>query len=115
MGLLEHAAGSRTFDSTEWSLVEDEVGPVSQTDPGVYQLWLDLSALQQGDIYRVRGYEKVEADGTRRLYLEQLMVGPPVDPVQVLPPALLMHGWDLTLAKLDGGNREIAWSVRRAI
>lgn len=116
MGLLEHSSGSRAIGSTEWSLVADEAGPVSHTDAGVYQLYLDLNSLASGDVYRIRGYEKVEAAGNRRRFMEVLIVGPPVDPILVLPPALLMHGWDLTLAKVSGPtDRTVVWSVRRAI
>lgn len=75
------------------------------------QAWIDISALQSGDQYEWKLYEKVIGSGTQRIVASGLFMGP-TEPVFVFPAFMVRHGWDFTLKKLAGTDRSISWSLR---
>lgn len=85
-----------------------------KTDDGVFQVFLDLSAMVAGDQYELRIYEKVQSAGTTRVVYYASFVGVQAFPHVVLPSLVLMHGWDVTLDRTAGADRTIAWSIRQA-
>jgi hypothetical protein len=116
MALSEVFAGSDTFTTTEESIFNNTSATTAQsvTDDGIYQVFLDLNALADGDVYIVRGKEKCRSGDTQRVFLyEQLTHDPGASELWVSPPFQLMHGSDFTLQKSAGTDRAIAWSVRK--
>lgn len=82
-------------------------------DDGVFQCFIDLSAMVAGDQYNLKVYEKVQAAGTTRVIYTASYVGVQASPHVVLPSLVLMHGWDFTLTRTAGADRTIAWSIRQ--
>lgn len=101
-----------TISTTEYSLTNDSTTIATQTADGVYQAFLDLSAMAAGDEYRVRVYDKVDSAGTQRVIYEATLIGVQSQ-IFVTPPLLLIHGWDFTLDKIAGTDRSIRWSIRK--
>lgn len=113
MAISEAFTGTETVGSTEWSMVTDTSGPDAETADGVYQVFLDLSALAAGDVFEVRGYEKVLSAGTQRQFMKVTLADAQTDPHWVSPSFILLHGWDFTLKKVTGTDRSINWSIRK--
>jgi len=105
-------SGTETVSTTEWSMTTDTAGPDSDVTTGVYQAYIDLSALAIGDTYQFRVYEKVVSGGTQRLVYEAIFTHAQAEPMYVSVPLVLLHGWDMTLKKLVGTDRSISWSIR---
>lgn len=87
--------------------------PVSRTDAGSFQFFLDCVAnFAKGDEYEFRVYEKARSGGTVRTVFRAVISDAQVE-MFVTPPILLGVGWDATVKKLAGTDRAIDWSVRR--
>jgi hypothetical protein len=112
MAISEAFTGTETVSSTEWSLTGDDSSLDTITTDGVYQVWLDLSALAAGDIFELKAYEKVLSGGTQRLCYLATFAGVQGEPHWVGPSFIFLHGWDLSLKKLSGTDRAISWSIR---
>lgn len=112
MAISEAYTGTETVSTTEWSLTTDTSGPDTQTTDGVYQCFLDLSALAKGDLYEFRVYEKVGSGSTQRVVYSVRFANAQTEPVWVSPSLILIHGWDMTLDKISGTDRAIDWSIR---
>lgn len=85
--------------------------PTSQTDDCLLQTWIDFGAMTAADEYEWRVYEKISA-GTQRIIATNRVVGAQGSPV-ILPSYILGDGWDVTVAKIAGTDRSIAWSLRK--
>jgi hypothetical protein len=115
MAISEAFAVSETVtQATEWSLTTDTAGPDLNTDDGVYQLFLDLNTLVDGDTIRIRFYEKVQAADTQRAFFTQDISNAQgaVDN-WVSPSFVLLHGWDITAQMVTATSRAITSSVRK--
>jgi hypothetical protein len=113
MPISEAFVDSASIGTTEYSLTNDSTTLAAQAADGVYQLFLDLSALVAGDEYELKVYEKVSSAGTQRLVESFRFAGVQGSPHTVLPSLILMHGWDFTLQKIAGTDRSIGWSIRK--
>jgi hypothetical protein len=113
MAITEAFTATETVTTTDWSLTTDTAGPDAQTDDGVYQCYLDLSALAAGDSFQFRVWEKVVSAGTQRRVLSVAFNGVQSDPHWVSPSLILMHGWDMTIIKTAGTDRSITASIRK--
>ncbi len=113
MAISEAFSGTETVSTTEWSLSTDTAGPDLQTDDGVYQVYLDLNALANGDQFELRMYEKVLSTSTQRRVWRASFRDAQTDPDFVSPTFILLHGWDFTLIKIAGTDRAIDWSIRK--
>jgi len=113
MAISEAYSGSETVSTTEWSLTTDTAGPDADTADGVYQCFLDLSALAKGDIFQFALYEKVLGSSTQRIVFTVRFANAQSEPVWVSPSLILLHGWDMTLDKISGTDRAIDWSIRK--
>lgn len=113
MAITEAFTGTETVGTTEWSMTTDTSGPDAETSDGVFQALIDVSALDNGDVFSVRVYEKVLAASTQRLIYEAVLANAQSEPVFVLPSLVLLHGWDMTLTKISGTDRSIDWSIRK--
>jgi len=108
--LYENAA---SISTTEYSLTNNSTVLTAITTDGVYQLFLDLSALIAGDQYELKVYEKVQAAGTQRIMEVWVFDGVQGSPHWVSPSLSLIHGWEYSLKQLTGTARTIAWSIRQ--
>jgi len=105
---------SETVSTTEWSFTTDSSGPDTDTNDGIFQMFLDVNALAAGDIYQISIYEKIGDSGdTQRLVYRDVLSGAQAQPIWVSPSLVLMHGWDFTVKKLSGTDRAIEGSVRQ--
>lgn len=106
---------SATISTTEYSLTLNAATPpiATKTDDGIFQCFLDLSAMVDGDQFALKVYEKVQSAGTQRLIDHRILTGVQAFPHTVLPSLILMHGWDITLTKISATDRAIAWSIRQ--
>ena len=103
---------SASIGTTEYSLPNDGTTLTPITVPGVYQADIDFTAMAAGDQYQLLVYEKVLPAGSQKVFYSATIVG-----VQgqafILPSLILMNGWDITVKKLAGTDRTIAWSIRQ--
>lgn len=104
---------SATISTTEYSLTNNSITIAAKTDDGIFQCFLDLSAMVDGDQFELKIYEKVQSAGTQRLLDHRVFTGLQAMPHTPLPAITLMHGWDYTLKKLSATDRAIAWSIRQ--
>lgn len=104
--------GTEAVVATEWSLVNDSSTIAASTTVGVYQLWLDVSDMVAGDTLRIRGYEKVRAGDTQRVFLELSLAGAQADGEWVSDSFALGIGWDFTLLGVAAGTT-VLWAIRR--
>jgi len=115
MPITEAYAGSATIGSTEFSLTNASTTIGAVTAAGFYQIFVDWDALAMGDQYELRVREKCQAGDTQKVLLcfsiahDQGVDGA----LNAYPGLMLMNGWDVTIKKLAGTDRTIAWSIRR--
>jgi hypothetical protein len=113
MAIAELYSGSETVTTTEHSLTTDTAGPDVDTTDGVFQCWLDLSALVKADVYEFKIYEKVTSGGSQRVVYSVRFANAQTEPIWVSPSLILLHGWDMTLDKISGTDAAITWSIRQ--
>lgn len=112
MAISEAFQNSGTIGTTEWYLASNSSTKTDQTTDGIYQCFLDFSALAAGDTYQIRVYERVSSGGTARVVEEWTVSGVQNAPHYASPSLVLMHGWEFSLQKLAGTDRSIVWSIR---
>ena len=115
MAISEPFAFSETVSTTEWSMTTDSAGPDIETSDGVFQAFLDLNALVAGDEFEFKVYEKVQSGSTQRAVYSARFVGVQGQPNWTSPSLVLIHGWDMTLKKIAGTDRNIDWSIRKVV
>lgn len=104
---------SAIISTTEYSLPNNSITLTPKTEDGVFQVFLDLNAMIAGDQYELKVYEKVQSAGTQRLVETLVYAGAQSKAHSVLPSMIFMHGWDVTMKRLAGADRTIAWSIRQ--
>jgi hypothetical protein len=110
--ITENFQSSATIGTTQYFLASASTTATYQTSDGVYQLWLEVNNLANGDEYQVRVYEKISSGGTARIAMEWTISHAQTQPLWVTPSLMLIHGWEFSLTKLAGTDRSIAWSIR---
>jgi hypothetical protein len=114
MAIAELYSGSATISTTEISLVSGTSSLQSITTDGIYQVFLDLNAMANGDVFELRVKEKVRsADTQRNVYIVSFANAQTSQPNAATPSLILMHGWDITIIKISGTDRAIPWSIRQ--
>lgn len=113
MSLSEYKSGTASVTSSETSLVNNSTSIATDTTHGVYQLFLDVSALAAGDQYEIYLREKVISGGTQRQISLGVLTGAQL-PLWVAGAFQLKNGWDFTIKKLAGTDRSIPFSIRKA-
>ena len=104
--------GSETVSTTEHSLTTDTSGPDTETSDGIFQAFIDLSALAAGDIFTFAVYETVATtSGTQRVVYYNTFSHAQAMPIWVSPTLILGVGWDMTLVKESGTDRTIVWRI----
>jgi len=104
-----------SVSTTELGLTNGTSVIASNTDDGVYQVFLDLNALAAGDIFEFKAYEKVHSAGTQRVIYSARFAGAQGQPVWASPSLVLVHGWDFSLKKISGTDRSILYSIRKVV
>lgn len=112
MAISEHASGTRTTGSPPEAGFT-ALGTSADTTDGVFQFFLDVSNLANGDTIELQLLEKVLSGGTARLVFEVTMSNAQDEPVWASPALVLMHGWTLQLKQTAGSARDIYWSQRK--
>lgn len=113
MAIAEYKTGTATISTTEYSLVTPGTTLASDTTDGVFQVFIDFSALTATEEYLVVVKEKATSAGTQRTIFSASVVGVQGSPIWVSPSLILMHGWDVTVDKIAGTDRSISWSIRQ--
>lgn len=109
---IAFAEGSETVSTTEHSLTTDTAGPDVDTTDGIFQAFLDLSALAAGDTFAFKVYETVATTaGTQRLVYSAEFTGAQAQPIWASPTLVLGVGWDMSLDKTAGTDRAIVWRI----
>jgi hypothetical protein len=113
MPLTNPYSSSASIGGVERSLPNDSTTLTPVDSAGIFELSLDLGNLAAGDSFALRIRKKVLSSGTQRLVRQVVFTGAQDEPVFVHPSITLRHGWDITLQKLAGTDRTIAWSIER--
>jgi hypothetical protein len=114
MAITEPYANTQAVGATEHDLPSDTTSLGAITDDGIYQCFLDLNALADGDVFEFRAYEKVQSSDTQRcFYLQQFSNAQGTQDNWVSPSFILLHGWTMSLKKITGTDRTITWSIRK--
>lgn len=113
MAIAEVFTGSAAISTTEYDLPTATTTVSTQTAAGIYQLFLDLSAMTATEEYRLRIYEKTRPISTQRIIDEVIISGVQTQPVYVTSALVLKNGWTFTLKKNQGTDRTIEWSIRQ--
>jgi hypothetical protein len=112
MAITEHASGTRTAGTPpEGSFTA--LGTSPDTTDGVFQFFIDVSALANGDTIEIQVLEKVLSSGTARLVFEATLSNAQDEPVWVSPALVLLHGWTIQLKQTLGSARSFDWSQRK--
>lgn len=112
MAITVAYSGTATISSTEYSLVANSTSLTSSTDVGVYQIFIDTSAMASGDEYEIKVKEKIISTGSQQTIYTAVLDGAQSNPF-VTPSLVLMLGWDVTMDLVSGSARSISWSIRR--
>lgn len=108
---IEAFTGTELIGTTEHSLTTDTAGPDAATTDGVFQPFIDLSALAGGDVFRFKVYETCRTGDTQRLIYSAEFSSAQATPLWAGPALLLGVGWDMTLVKVSGTDRTINWRI----
>lgn len=107
--------GSTDIGTAEWSMVTDSAGPDVSTTVGVFQAYIDLSAMTAADQFKLAIYEKAITGGTQRKVEEIVFTGVQAKPNAVTPSLMLGIGWDMTLIKVAGTDRSLPWRIAQVV
>lgn len=110
---LTTTENTATISTTEYFLASNSTTQTPQTTQCYLQVWIDTSAMQAGDEYRVRVYEKIAAGGNQYPIIDTYLAGPQAEP-WVSPALHVRHGWEVSLQRTAGSDRSFTWSLRRA-
>lgn len=115
MAISEPWVGSFTSSTTELSLISGTSTLQADTTDGIYQVFLDLNALANGDEFEFRVYEKVQSGSTKRVFfIAVINDAQGADAANwVTPSFILINGFDFTLKRTAGADRTIEYSVRK--
>lgn len=109
--VTESFTGSATIGTTEYSCPNASTTLTPRTESLWIQAMFNTSAMAAGDQFQFRIYEKVTSGGAQVVLYEAILTGNQTDSY-VFPSLGVRHGWDVTVKKLAGTDRSIAWSLR---
>lgn len=100
--------------ATELSIVSGTTTLQTVTDDGLFYLFLDPvgAGVAKGDEFKARIYEKVEATGGTKRVIFSATISDAQSEIWTFPGMMLMHGWDMTLQKVAGTDRNWDASIR---
>jgi hypothetical protein len=108
---ISESANNATISTTEYFLVSNSTTKTDQTNDAFVQGWIDFGAMQSGDQYEVKVYEKVNG-GTQRTTLLGTLTGAQSSHF-LIPAMILMDAWEFSAKRLAGTDRSIRWSIRQ--
>jgi hypothetical protein len=104
-----------TISTTETSMTTNTSGPDSEVSDGIFQAFVDLNAMAAGDVFEWKLYETTRTSGgTQRLVQSARFSHAQATPIWVSPALLLGVAWDMTLKKISGTDRSIAWRIAKS-
>jgi hypothetical protein len=109
MAISEPYTGSTTPGGTETTL--NTTTP--ETTDGVYQLFIDVSAMTNGDTLLIKLKEKARSGDTQRLLFLWTIKDAQAEPLWCTATVILLHGFDYTIQQTTGTNRAFPWSLRK--
>lgn len=112
MAITEAYSGSATIGTTLYSLPNASTTLTPITVDGVYQVFVDFSAMTFTEQYEVTVLEKALSSSTQLTVFTATITGTAA-PLWVTPSLILLHGWDVQVRKLGGTDRTIGWSIRQ--
>jgi hypothetical protein len=112
MSISEHASGTRTA-GTPPEASFTALGTGGDTTDGVFQFYVDVVNLANGDAIELQVLEKVLSSGTARIVFESSIANAQDEAVWVSPALLLMHGWTFQIKQTSGTARSFDWSQRK--
>lgn len=114
MAIAVHSELDNVTVGSELSIISGTTTLQTNTDDGVYQLWVDDQGnMTKAEEYAIRIYEKVEeTGGTKKLVFKATLKGVQSE-IFVSPMLILMHGWDMTITKIAGTDRAFDANIRR--
>lgn len=113
MAIAELYTNTATVSTSEYSLPNNSTTPAAITTDGVYQVFIDTANMAAGDQFSISIKEKATAGGTQRLIEQWILDGAQSKPLFVSPTFIFLHGWDVTMRRLAGADREFSWSIRQ--
>jgi hypothetical protein len=111
---VEAHTGASTIGDTEWSLVTNSAGPNAEAASGVFQAFVDLSAMDTYDVYLLQVYEKARTGDAQHVVCSAYFEGAQDEPIAATPSLILGIGWDITIKKISGTDRSINWRISKA-
>lgn len=102
-----------SISTSEISLISGTTTLQTATTAGIYYPWLDPvgAAMAKGDKFDFKVYEKVRSSGTKRQAMTASLAHAQAS-VVAYPGLLLINGFDFTLDKIAGTDRNWDASVR---
>lgn len=110
----ESSEGSATMTTSEYFIQSESTTKTKQTTAGIYQLWLDVTALAKNDVFEVKCTEEARAaDTTEQVAYRAELWGIKTQKAWVSPALALMNGWEFSIDKIAGTDRAIPYSLRK--
>lgn len=102
-------------DGSQTSVVTTEHTLATVTDPGTYQLVVDLAAMVAADVVELRIYGKARSSDTERLlYRGTYGPIPGGQPLVTSVPIISPHHLKATLKQTAGSARAYPWAIYEA-
>jgi uncharacterized protein YaiE (UPF0345 family) len=105
-----------SISTTEISVISGTSSLSNATTAGVYYPTIDpvQAAVAKGDRFWFRVYEKVRSASTKRVLMEVPIYNAQAEP-WFFPPMMLLNGFDFTLQKTAGTDRNWDASIRASV
>lgn len=106
---------AQTIGTTEVDLTSNTTTLQSRTAAGIYQLWIDISAMTATEAYELTFYERATATSTQRAFHRITFTGVQAEPVYASPTTMMGRGWTIGFRRLpsaSGVDRAFSWSIR---
>lgn len=113
MGITIGPPDSASIGSTEYFLASDSTSASYQTTDCIMQAQIDFSAMTAAEQYEVRVYEKIDGTNARLLFPVATLTGVQSN-AYVIPAVIVGSGWEVSVKKIAGTDRTIAWTINKA-
>lgn len=101
----------QVIGATEYSLTNNSTTIAEQTTDAIISVWIDVANIAAGEEYSIWIRERVTSSSTQRQIFLATLVGPQGEPF-VSSPFQVGNGWDVTMQRITGANRNFSWSIR---
>ena len=105
-------SNSASISTTEYSLPNNSTTLTAQTTDCAVEGYIDLSAMVAGDQYELKVKCKING-GTIGIAAYAVFTGAQPQ-FYALPSFLFTQDWDVTMKRLAGSDRTIAWTFSKA-